>query len=226
VLLAFEQHIAKKEPTNVARLLQCVQHLPGNLPELPREGRQGREAVCQLQRRRKDMPQMRKQEGVTISSGSHCSLWWASRPLIGRRHATRPLSRGGADCKLAWREQVKTPMDKPSVVKVEGAEIDLRVDASLAPSVLRAFAGVTPMDAEVDALAIPMKPFWLRSCIRVLRWYRRRRPPQIGRRCVFDPSCSRYAELAFRHHGFFRGALATLGRLCRCRPGAGGVDLP
>lgn len=117
-------------------------------------------------------------------------------------------------------------MDKPNVVRIGDAEIDLRVDASLAPSVLRAFAGATPMDAEVDALAVPTKPFWLRACVRILRWYRRSRPARVGQRCVFDPSCSRYAELAFRRRGFFRGALAILGRLRRCRPGAGGVDVP
>ena len=117
-------------------------------------------------------------------------------------------------------------MDKPNVVRIGDMEIDLRVDASLAPSVLRAFAGVTPLDAEVGALAIPTKPFWLWACIRFLRWYRRNRPAHIGQRCVFDPSCSRYAELAFRRRGFFRGALATLGRLRRCRSSAGGVDIP
>lgn len=38
----------------------------------------------------------------------------------------------------------------------EGAklQIELRVDSSLVPSVLRAFAGTTPLDAEVDVLEI------------------------------------------------------------------------
>ena len=117
-------------------------------------------------------------------------------------------------------------MDSPCIVRIEGAEIELRVESSLAPSVIRAFAGVTPMDAEVDALSIPTKPIWLRICIQSLRWYREIRSHQISQRCVFDPSCSRYAELAFRHRGFSKGVLATLGRLHRCRPGAGGVDIP
>ena len=37
-------------------------------------------------------------------------------------------------------------------------KIELIVDDSLSASVLRAFAGVTPMDAEVDALAVPANP--------------------------------------------------------------------
>jgi putative component of membrane protein insertase Oxa1/YidC/SpoIIIJ protein YidD len=110
----------------------------------------------------------------------------------------------------------------------EGAklQIELRVDSSLVPSVLRAFAGTTPLDAEVDVLELPRGPRWLRLCVGFLRWYRSKRPGVIERRCVFDPSCSRYSELAFRRRGFFRGALATLDRLRRCRPGSGGVDVP
>ena len=42
-------------------------------------------------------------------------------------------------------------------LKVDGIEIDLQVDATLAPSVLRAFAGRTPLDSEVDALEIPVR---------------------------------------------------------------------
>lgn len=112
------------------------------------------------------------------------------------------------------------------IVQVDGAEIELRVDATLAPSALRAFAGRTPLDIQVDAQPVPATPNWLCICIRALRWYRRTRSQRIGQRCVFDPSCSRYSELAFRQRGFFRGLLATLGRLHRCRPGSGGLDIP
>ena len=117
-------------------------------------------------------------------------------------------------------------MIEPRVVNVGSAEVELRVDAFLAASVLRAFAGHAPLDAEVDALPIPERPRWLNLCVRILRWYRRNRSRSLGQRCVFDPSCSRYAELAFRRHGPLNGGIAAIQRLRRCRHGAGGEDLP
>ena len=43
--------------------------------------------------------------------------------------------------------------------------------------------------------------------------------------CRFQPSCSHYAEEAFRRHGSFLGAWLTLKRLCRCHPfHPGGMD--
>lgn len=117
-------------------------------------------------------------------------------------------------------------MHEQQKIIANDVEINLNMSASLAPSVLRAFLGTTPLDTEVDTQQIPKDPFWLNKSIRALRWYRRIRPLHIGHRCVLDPSCSRYSELAFRRWGLFRGVLATLKRLQRCKPGAGGVDLP
>jgi putative component of membrane protein insertase Oxa1/YidC/SpoIIIJ protein YidD len=111
-------------------------------------------------------------------------------------------------------------------VQLGDVEVELRVDPSLAPSVMRAFCGTTALDAEVDALPLPQKPLWLRTFVRLLRWYRSAISPHLGQRCGFEPSCSRYSELAFRQFGFVRGAAATIDRLRRCRPGTGGVDLP
>ncbi|HCQ16660.1 MAG TPA: membrane protein insertion efficiency factor YidD, partial [Cryomorphaceae bacterium] len=48
---------------------------------------------------------------------------------------------------------------------------------------------------------------------------------RLGNRCVFDPSCSHYAEQAFREKGFFKGVKLTLIRLRRCNPSNGGTDL-
>ena len=105
-------------------------------------------------------------------------------------------------------------------------KIDIRADAALIPTVMRAIAGKTVRDAEVDAQPLPSSPFWLYLCVRLLRLDRRLRPRSIGQRCVCDPSCSRYAELAFRNLGLAAGFTTTLKRLHRCKPKRGGVDLP
>lgn len=117
-------------------------------------------------------------------------------------------------------------MNERHVFEVDGVTIEFCGDESLAPGVLRAFIGKTPMDAEIDALTMPGTPYWLRICVRALRWYRCRASPRLGHRCVFEPSCSRYAELAFRRRGFFTGGLLTLRRLYSCRSGSGGIDIP
>jgi putative membrane protein insertion efficiency factor len=111
-------------------------------------------------------------------------------------------------------------------IKIGDHEIELNVDASMAPSVLRAFAGATQLDLEVESQPIPPHPAWLRGCVKSLRFYRRVRPASVGQRCVFDPSCSRYAELAFKKHGLIKGLAAVLVRLHRCKPANGGTDLP
>ncbi len=116
--------------------------------------------------------------------------------------------------------------EKGQIIKIDGAEIELRMETSLAPSALRAFLGATPMDAEIDAMPVPNKPLWLWTCVFLLRWYRRVRPQYIGHRCVFDPSCSRYSELSFRQHGLVMGSILTMKRLRRCKPGSGGIDVP
>jgi putative membrane protein insertion efficiency factor len=52
------------------------------------------------------------------------------------------------------------------------------------------------------------------------------RPDFIGKRCAFEPSCSRYAELSLRMFGFWRGSILTVRRLQRCQACNGGLDLP
>lgn len=110
------------------------------------------------------------------------------------------------------------------VTKVGSLTLDLRMDQTLAATVTRIIAGRTALDASVDDLPMVESPRWLVIIIRMLRWYRSVRPTAFGARCVFDPSCSRYSEMAFRQRGFIRGVSMTLRRLHRCRPGAGGVD--
>lgn len=117
-------------------------------------------------------------------------------------------------------------MDEWRTAEMNGMTIEFRGDATLAAGALRAFVGTTPLDSQVDTLPMPPGPSWLRLCIRLLRWYRVRISPRLGQRCVFEPSCSRYAELALRRRGFIMGSLLTISRLYRCRPGAGGMDMP
>src|SRR5215510_15137245 len=117
-------------------------------------------------------------------------------------------------------------MENTRTVKLDGAIIEFRGDTSLAPIALRVFAGMTPTDAQVDALPLPRESRVLRFGVEVMRWYRANTSPHLGQRCVFDPSCSRYAELALRRRGLFMGLVLTLRRVHRCRPGAGGMDIP
>jgi hypothetical protein len=56
----------------------------------------------------------------------------------------------------------------------------------------------TARDFEIQNLPIPQKPVWLQITIRLIRMYQKRISPALGNRCVFDPSCSRYSEMAFR----------------------------
>ena len=103
---------------------------------------------------------------------------------------------------------------------------ELNVDDKLRPSVERNISGRTQMDIEIDSLVIPEKPFFLNKIILLLRWYRKIFSTKLGHRCVFDPSCSRYCEIAIRNQGILRGLCLTINRLFRCRPSNGGVDLP
>src|SRR5205085_12452299 len=101
----------------------------------------------------------------------------------------------------------------PTIHLPDGTKVDLCVDDADAPAVLRAFAGATPLDCEVDALPLPLRPIQIVFCIQLLRWYRRVVSPRLGSRCVLDPSCSRYAALEIREHGMIRGIAFTMARL-------------
>lgn len=104
-------------------------------------------------------------------------------------------------------------------------DIEFDVPEILRPSVERALRQKPGIDALVDALARPDKVGPNGLAVLALRLYRRVRPTSIGNRCVFEPSCSRYAELAFRQHTFLKAGKLTLQRLLRCRHGNGGIDL-
>lgn len=108
-----------------------------------------------------------------------------------------------------------------------GSDIyECHVDDSLMPALARALRGTTETDAKIYALSVPDNPLWLKWCIQAIRGYHRRISPKLGNRCVFEPSCSHYAELALREKGLVTGLKLTAKRLYLCRPGAGGIDLP
>jgi uncharacterized protein len=115
---------------------------------------------------------------------------------------------------------------KEQIIHTENGSYECHVKSNLLPQLTRLLSGTTPSDSEIDGLPIPRKPLWLTTVILILRWYRRKISINLGDRCVFEPTCSRYAELSFRKYGFFKGCALTISRLWRCRPGNGGVDVP
>jgi putative membrane protein insertion efficiency factor len=55
--------------------------------------------------------------------------------------------------------------------------------------------------------------------------YQRTISPLLGRRCRYEPSCSRYAVQAIRQFGILRGLVLAGWRLLRCNPWSpGGLD--
>jgi putative component of membrane protein insertase Oxa1/YidC/SpoIIIJ protein YidD len=104
-------------------------------------------------------------------------------------------------------------------------QLDLDIPEELRPSTLRAL-GVRPdLDKAIDALPSPQGSPFRRAAIFLLRLYRTVRPDSIGNRCVYEPSCSRYSELAFRTKPVPAAIRLTLSRLHRCKPGHGGTDM-
>ena len=101
---------------------------------------------------------------------------------------------------------------------------EFNVDEKLRPSIERKLTGSTSIDREISALSLNSIPVSIKPVIAFLRLYRKVAPKALRCRCVFDPSCSHYSELAFREHGLITGARLTFSRLHRCKPGAGGID--
>ncbi len=75
---------------------------------------------------------------------------------------------------------------------------DFNVDERLRPSVERKLTGTTKIDSEISALPIPDKYIGKKIGVLLLRAYTRLAPKALRCRCVFDPSCSHYSELAIR----------------------------
>lgn len=109
-------------------------------------------------------------------------------------------------------------------IEVSGNNFELNVDPKDAIIIERHLCKHTKRDLHISSLAIPRRPVWLYVIVRMIRFYQKHISHRLGNRCVFDPSCSRYSELAFREYGFFKGIKLTIKRLRRCRSKNGGID--
>lgn len=83
----------------------------------------------------------------------------------------------------------------------------------------------------LDLTRPPAAQIAARAELALVGAYRARLSPLVaatGVRCRFEPTCSRYAELAIRRSGGLVGPLRAAWRLARCGPWtrAGTVDLP
>jgi len=78
---------------------------------------------------------------------------------------------------------------------------------------------MTERDARSGWAVLALPAIWL------IRLYRLILSPIVGGHCRFHPTCSRYAEQAFRTHNPLYALYLTIRRLLRCHPlGASGVD--
>jgi len=57
---------------------------------------------------------------------------------------------------------------------------------------------------------------WL--AVALIRLYKRYVSRFLPRVCRFQPTCSDYAIIALRRHGFWRGGWLAVKRICRCHP--------
>lgn len=109
-------------------------------------------------------------------------------------------------------------------IEIDKNTFELNINPKDAIIVERFFTHNTKRDLEISSLSISQKPIWLNTLIKLIRYYQKNISHRLGNRCVFDPSCSHYSELAFRKKGFFKGVQLTIARLYRCRSKNGGID--
>jgi putative membrane protein insertion efficiency factor len=57
-----------------------------------------------------------------------------------------------------------------------------------------------------------------RGGIALIRFYQRAISPLTPPACRFQPTCSEYALIAIKRHGFIRGSWLGLRRILRCHP--------
>ncbi len=103
---------------------------------------------------------------------------------------------------------------------------NIEVDPKNQVFIYRLFHVKTPLDVRIESLPLAHLSWWRRRIIVAIRYYQRHWSRKLGNRCVYDPSCSHFAELAYRKYGFWRATRETLKRLKRCNHRNGGFDLP
>lgn len=82
---------------------------------------------------------------------------------------------------------------------------------------------------DTKSVVIGQLPDLRRASARILLWllalYRRRTSRRRHGSCIYQPTCSSYAQEAISSHGVGRGSLLAVRRLLRCRPpNVGGAD--
>ncbi|KAL2653725.1 hypothetical protein R1flu_021853 [Riccia fluitans] len=78
----------------------------------------------------------------------------------------------------------------------------------------------TTKDESVDNAGVQM-------ALALLRFYKREISPYIPASCRYVPTCSEYAQQAYKRYGFVKGSILTAWRLARCNPlGSSGYDPP
>jgi uncharacterized protein len=115
-------------------------------------------------------------------------------------------------------------MDSINKLPISGNDFELEGDPQNAIIIERHFLKHTKRDMAIQNLPFPKKPIWLKVVIMIIRFYQLKISDKLGNRCVFDPSCSHYSEMAFREKGLIKGFTLTIKRLIRCRPQNGGID--
>lgn len=115
-------------------------------------------------------------------------------------------------------------MNEIENIKIGNDTFEINANEKDSIIIQRHFSKHTKLDLEIQNQPIPRKPIWLNLTVRMIRSYQNHISKKLGNRCVFDPSCSRYSEIAFREKGFFKGMSLTINRLRRCRPENGGID--
>lgn len=52
----------------------------------------------------------------------------------------------------------------------------------------------------------------------LIKGYQKILSPFIGNQCRYHPTCSCYAHDAYEKHGFFKGSILSVLRICSCHP--------
>lgn len=64
-----------------------------------------------------------------------------------------------------------------------------------------------------------------RAALAAIRFYQSHISPLFGARCIYVPTCSKYARQAIARYGLPKGGWLALRRIARCHPfHAGGYD--